>query len=123
MNTRILPQEEYSKLEPTSELGPVREQLPLGTQVIVAEEEEEVLGTWSLIPIVHLEGFWIHPDHRRKAGVGRALLRKMTETAKEMGAKVVITGAGDESIERLIKKVGGVELPVKMFAINVERIP
>lgn len=122
MEARILPLEEYEKLDESPELGPVKDQLPLGSKVIVVEEREELLGTWGLFPMVHLEGFWISPEHRGKAGVGRALIRKMTSTAQEMGARVVITGAGDEDVEKLIRKVGGVELPVKMFAINVERI-
>lgn len=123
METFILDPLDYEKLYPTPQLGPVRAQLPQGTNVIVAEEGEEIIGTWALVPLVHLEGFWISPEHQKKAGVGRALLRKMAQTAQEMGAKVVITGAESEEIEKLISKVGGVELPVKMFAINVERTP
>lgn len=118
MIDRILPPEEWERLEGT-ELGPVRDKLPEGTQVIVVEKEGIIKATWMLAPLVHLEGF----SNTGGTGVGRALLRRMVSTAKEMGAKVVITGAIDQKIERLIHKVGGVELEAKMFAINIERFP
>ena len=118
MDTRMLPRKEYYKLVGT-ELEPVRDTLPENAHVFVAEDRGMVVGTWSLIPIYHAEGIWVHPDYRRKFAVAKSLIRGMRMLANALGVKVVVTTALNPGVERLVQHMHGDQLPGKHFLIKV----
>jgi len=120
MRTRILPPEEWESLEGT-ELETVYPTLnPQTAKVIVVEDGAVLVGCWALLPMLHAECIWIHPDYRKRAtSPAPHLWRAMQDTARAMGAPSVVTGALTDDVAALIQRVGGVELPGRHFVIGV----
>lgn len=111
MITRLLPRAEWSDRLIGTDLAAAVTYLPADAQVLIVEDAGQILGCWAAMSYVHLEGLWIHPDHRGKASVGRRLLSGMRHVARALGVGVVLTAATDDRVRDLIRQVGGVELP------------
>jgi ribosomal protein S18 acetylase RimI-like enzyme len=118
MNTRILPREEWARLEGT-ELAAVYPVLPAGAQVVVVEDDGRIVGCWALFPVVHVEGVWIDPDYRGNPRVARRLVAGMKDTARAMGARAVATAALTPEVERLAEKIGGAALPGRHYTVTL----
>src|ERR1043165_2520483 len=90
MITRGLPPEELPLLEGT-ELEKVYPHLnPKEAKVIVVEDGSLIVGCWALLPFLHAECVWVHPDYRKQAkSPAVRLLRGMRQIARETGAKSV----------------------------------
>ncbi|MHC4735938.1 MAG: GNAT family N-acetyltransferase [Planctomycetota bacterium] len=74
MKFRILEAEEHDKI---AGLGPF-EGLPNGpnpegSRIVVAEEDEKIVGFWCAFDAVHLEPLWIDPKVRGNGLVGKGL--------------------------------------------------
>lgn len=121
LSTRILPPSEWSRLTGT-ELETLYPILPEGAQVVVVEEDgpsPRIVGTWAIYKLVHVEGVWISPEHRGKAGVARRLIGKTFEVAKALGARAVNTAAVTPEVAEMLKALGGVELQGRHFAVSL----
>jgi len=75
--------------------------------------------------LLHLEGAWIDPTRRKKAGVGRALLRGMIRAlGRHRGWALASTE--EQSIERLFVHMGATPLFVnpeaRAFAVDVGQV-
>jgi hypothetical protein len=117
VTTRVLPRDEYARLTAT-ELATVWPHLPESAQVIVVEDEDgQIVGCWSALPVLHAEGVWIAPDARRKGGVALRLLRGMREVLKDYGVSTVVTGAQDATVADLIVRLGGRQLPGAFYTL------
>ena len=91
--TRILPPEEWGRLEGT-ELETVWPVLsPTDAQIVVVEDGPAIVGCWAVIRYVHVEGIWIAPAYRGRFAVGRRLWRAMGQVARAWGASAVWTAA------------------------------
>lgn len=115
MTTRILPAEEWDKLD--GELAQVRNHLDsTRTAVVVVEDGGQVVGCWALFQALHAEGVWIAPGRRGRAGVARHLMRATLQAARQLGSKTIITGARTPEVERLLTKhLGAVPVPGQQF--------
>jgi hypothetical protein len=119
MTTRILPPDEWHKLQGT-EAEPIVPGLdPVDTRVLVVEQDGEIIGSWVMLRMVHVECVWIAPAHRGKAGVLARLLSGMTSLAKAWRTRSVITGSIDPRVSRMIRRLGGLPLPGEHFALPV----
>lgn len=119
MNTRILPPEEWHRLRGT-ELGEAYPFFdPDKTTIIVVEDGDRVVGCWSLLTVVHVEGLWIDSSYRKGATVGRRLIREMKALAKEKGYRAVVTTAQSDDIVGLVGNMGGHLLPGEHFVIPI----
>lgn len=119
MTTRILPREEYPRLEGT-EAELLWPHLPAGSQVVVVEDDAgAIAGCWTLIPTIHAECLWIAPTHRKLSVVLRRLLRGMFTRADEMGAPVVVTSSISDEVTRLLEHFGATELPGRHFTMAI----
>jgi ribosomal protein S18 acetylase RimI-like enzyme len=116
--TRILPVSEYPKLVGT-ELEPVAPYLPPDAHVVVVEQNDVIVGCWSLIPTYHVEGLWVHPEHRGRGRVGLRLLEAMRALARGLGIHTVATASLSEDVDHLLAHVGAVELPGKHFSMRM----
>lgn len=89
--------------------------------VVVESDEGEILAACAVLSITHFEGLWIKPEERGNAGVFRSLLRMGYALPQCRGEKWALGGAedGDERMKGLCHKLGGKELPLKLFAIPV----
>jgi len=111
MNTRMLPPEEWAKLEATAmpQVAPLLH--PGDVQVVAVEVDGELAGCVTLYRATHWEGTWISPKHRN-AGVTRALLQGAREAAYNLGSAWAFVGSDESMTGRLLGRMGAV--PVKM---------
>jgi hypothetical protein len=106
LQTRILPVDDWPRLDGT-ELETVYPFLDrLRAHVIVVEEGNAIVGCWAVFPLVHCEGVWIAPAHRGKSAVARHLLKAMRSTARAMGAQAVNTAAVSDEVRAILAGLG-----------------
>lgn len=123
MTSRILPPEEWSRLEGT-ELGPVWRALdPALVRVIVIEDDQSaIVGCWSLMPFIHAEGLWIAPEHRGKGAVLRALWMALRASADELGLQSVVTSANSDAVTDILVSRGAKPMPAS-YVLNMDPKP
>lgn len=118
MRARQLPQSEWPRVAHT-EIGPALSVLPPDdTRIVVVENgSDEILGAWALIRYVHVEGVWVHPDHRKRGRVAAHLLAGMRDVAYAWGHSVVLTAALTDDVRQLIAHLGGQPLPGDHYVV------
>lgn len=120
MKTRVLPPEEWHRLEGT-EIDHAWSTLPASACVVVVEDEGRLVGCHVLLSVVHAECLWIHPDHRTKSSVARRLWAAVqTTVVEQFGATAFVTAAIDDRVRGLIAHVGGVPLPGEAYVITLK---
>lgn len=120
MKQRILPPEEWHRLEGT-EAGDVWQTFdPEQTRVIVVEEDGKIIGTWTVMRTVHVECLWAAPEYRGSFGLARRLLAGMREIASGWGARNVFTGSMSPHVTDLIRRFGGIPAPCEYFILPLE---
>lgn len=117
MISRILPPEEWPRLNGTEAEKAWPLFNPENTRVYVVEDEGQIVACWTMLRMVHAECLWIAPSHRGSFGVFKRLIGGMRESAKIWGAASVITGSVTEAVTRIIARLGGEPLPGLMFAL------
>lgn len=118
MRADVLPRADYARLAGT-ELESVVPFLPRDSRVVIVEHHDELVGCWALVPYLHVEGLWVHPDHRTRGVVGRHLYDRMCHEATLSGECVVLTAALTEDVATLIVKAGGQQLPGAHFVLPI----
>lgn len=120
MTSRILPPAEWPKLVGTEAetLWPHLD--PENSRVLVVEHDGRIVGTWTVLRLVHVECVWIDPDYRGAFGVVKRLLRGMREVARGWGARTVLTAALTDPVRSLIASLGGSMLPGDHYVLPVE---
>lgn len=103
---RPLAPEEYSRLAGlpfTSVIGIPDPQL---CSVLVAENSAgEIVGLWSAMPVVHLEGLWVREDYRKTTVLGR-LHRQMRVLLGQLGVRSCFTYVEDPDVLIIALKAG-----------------
>lgn len=119
MTTRILPLEEWDRLEQTGSAGMHLD--PANAVVIVVEDDQkEIVGCWAMLRVIHAEGFWIAESHRKRGAVLRRLLREMRHVVTQFfGVNAAWTAAMDQEVATLVKSYGGVKLPGEHYVFPV----
>lgn len=123
MTSRILPPEEWPKLVGTEAetLWPHLD--PANSRVLVVEDGDRIVGTWTVLRVVHVECVWVHPEYRGAFGVVKRLLRGMRDIARSWGARTVFTAATTGQVRALITSLQGQALPGEHFVIPLESTP
>ena len=116
MIARILPPEEWKRLEPVQIPSLFPFVRPEDIAVIVVEDEGKVIASLSVLKATHMEGLWIDPQ-RRNAGVIRALLRQASAMARVWGNGWVFGAAGDDCMRKILTRIGGTKIPVDAFVL------
>jgi ribosomal protein S18 acetylase RimI-like enzyme len=123
MNARILPIEEWGKLDASAGLPTLLAHCePQNTAVIVVEDGAGIIvACIATLRVTHFEGLWISPEYRGNPGVFRALIREAYAIPRSRRESWVIGGAedGDERMGDLCRRLGGHPLPVEFFAMPV----
>lgn len=120
MTARVLPPEEWHRLEGTEAETVWRHFSPENTRVLVVEDGRRIVATWTMLRVVHAECIWIADSHRGSFAIARRLLRGLRDIALEWGVNRVVTGSVSPDVTALIKKVGGESLPCESFVIPVD---
>lgn len=120
MIARILPPAEWARLAGT-ELETVWPHLnPTRASIVVVEDRfGTIVGCWAAFQQVHVEGVWIHPKHRRTAGVAKRLLVGMRDLVLSWGAPTVMTAATTDEVRQLLARLGATQLPGDHYVLSV----
>lgn len=90
---------------------------PDGCQVFGVEKGGEVVGTVAVMTVVHLEGLWVHPEHRGP-GIVRSLMEAAARAAKETTRHGwVFACIGSEEMAGYVERSGGTEVPVVLYVL------
>lgn len=117
--TRILPAAEWAKLAGT-ELEPLAPLLrPEDTRIVVVEDGDQIVACWAVTRMVHLEGIWIAPTHRKRPGVGMRLLAMARAQVKAFGATFAYTGAQSEDVRAMLTKIGGQRIEADAYIVPI----
>jgi GNAT superfamily N-acetyltransferase len=119
VTTRELPRTEFWRLADADELWKLWQVLPEATRVFVVEDDGQIVGRWSLVPVWHAEGIWIHPAYRRRGGAALRLWRAVRSAAKRLGVRAVYTAAQDSVVAGLIQRRNGHLLPGQHFTLPI----
>ena len=120
MTTRILPPAEWTRLRTTeaAEVWPYFD--PRHTQVIVVEDDGgEIVGTWTLLTVVHAECLWIAPAYRSKASVARRLWQALRGVARQARLETIATAAQTDEVRALLAHVGATKLPGDHYVMRL----
>jgi hypothetical protein len=108
MTSRLLPKEEWFRLEGT-QLETVVPILPEGAQVMVVESEGQIQACVALYPLWHLEGIEI-----KSPSATRLLLASIrTQTAT---LPAVLSWAQHAKVGEFLRRLGAEPLPGEHFA-------
>ena len=116
--TRILPVEEWHKLDGTEPGLAYKHFDETATNVMVVERDDVIVGTWCLMPYYHAECVWISEKHRGNPVVVKRLLVGIRQMANEVGVNSVITSAVDEETIKLLNHLEAEKLPGEHFVIK-----
>lgn len=119
MNIRQLPFEEWDKLEglPILENGYPD---PNTTMILVAETPTDgIVGTWSAVTPIYLEGLWIAPEHRHSTIAGRLLI-EMEKFLKSINVSKAYTLVQTPDVLALAKKAGFETIEGDLCVLNLE---
>jgi hypothetical protein len=99
---------------------------PAGTQpqpeasaVAVVEIDGEIVATWAVMSVIHLEGCWIAPEHRRHPAVVKALVTAMFNLLRERAIPQVVTITQTPEVGALAAKLGGQKIPGDLWILTV----
>ena len=121
LTARELPPDEWWRLDGT-ELGKTWRLLPTdkATVVVVENEDGQIVGTWSVMLIVHTEGLGVAPPYQSRGRVARLLLREGAKVVRRLGASQFVTGAATMEMVNYLDRLGGVEIPARFFSVPLD---
>jgi len=118
---RVLPPEEWDRLEKAQIPDLWRYTRPEDCEAIVVEDDGAIVASMLVLRITHLEGLWIAPERRGDVGVTRKLLRATVEAASRWAWYWAIAGAADDRMRGILGRVGGRKLEMDSYMIPLGR--
>ena len=118
MQVRVLPPEEWYRLEglPIATHGLPD---PTYTTIIVVEAGGKIVGTWSALMPVVLEGLWLDEAHRHTTAAGRLLI-EMKRYLYEEGITIAYTLVQTPEVLALAEKAGFTKLDGDFCMLSLE---
>ena len=104
MTSRILPREEWARLDGTL-LWPAAASFDPASIVMVVEDEDRIVGCAAYYPVWHLDGVWMAPD-AKKVSVGRRLWHAIRRVARECKITAAWAMAASPSSQKLVASCG-----------------
>lgn len=120
MTSRILPPDEWAKLDDVGAETIWKLLDPEKAQILVIEDEGQIVGTLTLMSVVHAECVWIKPSHRKGYGVMKRLLDEMWTTARGAGATALWAGSVSDTMTNILHRIGASEVPGRSFVFPVK---
>jgi hypothetical protein len=116
--TRDLPVEEWHRLEGHPALQGHTLPDPLTSRAIITEENNEIVGVWFAIQVIHIEPVWIRED-QRKGWVPIALYRGMRRLLDSCSLKSVFSFSETAEVSSYLTRLGFKTLPYKVHLWEV----
>ena len=122
MTSRILPFEEWDRLP--EYMDPIIASMSPGScRICVVEDAGDIVGHLLLFPVLHAEGLWIAPQHRKRVSVLRHLLTRMKSGARSLGFDRVWGASDSDEMTRILAhvKLDGRLVPAISVVLPCER--
>lgn len=120
MTTRILPYNEWHRLEETNACG-LWQQFTEGVQVpIVAERDGRIIALLILLPVLHAECAWRADEESGSQAFGRVWQQAKGIVREQFDAKAVWGASLDDTMRGLMAHVQAKAIPGEHFIISVE---
>lgn len=119
MTTRILPRDEYHRLDPTLLAECARDLSERQGDVLVVEDGDQIVGCWALFPVLHVEGLWIAESHQKRTSVARRLWLGMKRLVKVRGGVKVATAACSDEVRALLAHVQATKLDGDHYVLSL----
>lgn len=117
MRTRILPPDEWFKLN-TNGVPPLGTTLrPEDVQVVVVEDGERIVASLGVFRVTHFESLWIDPEYSGNPGLCRRLIRSSVAAARKWTDKWVWGASDTDKMDSIMGRCGGKSVPVSTFII------
>lgn len=120
MRSRILPLEEWPRLQGT-EAETIYPQLnPAHGHFLVVEDDGAIVGCLLVMTVVHVECAWIAPSHRKRASVGRRLLAALHQDAATLQVRAVVGAAQSDEMRLILGHLGATALPAAFYMLPMK---
>ncbi len=120
MILRVLPQEEWNRLVDHPMLAGAT--LAEDTIITVAEDSTgQIIGLWLAMNVKHMEGFWIHPDHRKKSTLPVRLVNFMEGVLRKADIKGAVCWAEDSQVEEYLVRLGMEKMDVRTYLYRIDK--
>lgn len=122
MTTRLLPPEEWARLEGTLTGASWRRLDPEQAQVLVCEDHGTIVASAALFQVWHLEGLWVAPAYRGRVALGRRFLRGLQALLDAHRVTEVLMMATTTTSAKLCRTFGhALALTCEHFAVTKKR--
>lgn len=102
-NFRQLKKEEYSRLlELSSDIKEIPNEY---CDIIVAEDDDKIIGFWVIQPMIVTEPVWISPEYRNGT-VGNSMFKKVIDLVKKRKINEVYIHSDDHVISNYLSRLG-----------------
>lgn len=117
MQSRILPVDEWDKLDVTQfdQIAPTLR--PEDVQVVVVEDGGRIVSSMVVMRVVHFESLWIDPEYRGHPTLAKRLLAESIEAARKWASKWVWGCSNTDHMDDIIKRVSGQKMAVDSYII------
>ena len=122
MTTRILPPEEWSRLEAIPAGIPWRDLDPRRNHVLVTEHDGMIAGCVVLMEAIHAEFLWIAPAHRGRVSVARRLRATVLDSARTWGYPTVLMAAMTKQMAGILAGLGADRLLGDHYVLNLKEV-
>ena len=116
ITTRELPTDEWHRLESCG-MTTLWARLPESTRVVVVEHDGAIIGCVTGMVILHAEGLWIDPRHRKQAGVWRRLMRAFWSVAEDYGTTAAWASEVSDEMRDILMRLEGTAVPGSHFIL------
>lgn len=91
---------------------------PKRALVEVVEQGSEIIGAWCATPLLHMEGFWVHPGHRGGTTAIR-LFKGMREELAKRGVTGAVCFAEADEVKDYLMRLGMKKMQVESYLFEV----
>ena len=113
VTSRVLPAEEWGRLDGTELRDTWRALQPETTRVLVVEDGERIVGHWVLMHTINAHACRNEAGHEGAA----ALMALAARVGEEWGVSRMLTSSESAGLSRLLRRHGAVPVPGDHFAL------
>lgn len=121
MKWRVLPVEEWPRLDETMADVPWKDLDRDQNIVLVVEDGDQIVGRCVLMRATHGEFAWIAPTHRKKTAVARTLIKAVMSQSRKLGPTLLMSACSDE-MRSIVPRLGAKALPGAHFVLNLAEV-
>lgn len=112
MKIEVLNPEQYSELAGIEEgfIPPWDN----GVVFVARDDAGKIIGRSMILFVPHIEGTWVHPDHRGST-IAYRLIRAVGKSLAKSGAGMMLAYSQDVKVDDYLKRIGFELLPIKVF--------